>query len=90
MTEPKPDDSKKVKKAKFTNKKNFEVIEYEQEDTQYEDDDDEFIIPAPTNFEVKMSFACLILTPWVPGFSLFLFYSGQSACYTKGPGSWHF
>lgn len=52
MTEPKAEDSKKVKKAKFTNKKNFEVIEYEQEDAQYENEDDEFIIPASTNFEV--------------------------------------
>lgn len=53
VTEPKADDSKKVKKTKFANKKNFEVIEYEQEDAQYENEDEEFIIPAATNFEVR-------------------------------------
>ena len=53
VTEPKTEDSKKKdKKAKFASKKNFEVIEYEQDEAEYENDDDDFIIPAPTNFEV--------------------------------------
>jgi len=54
LTEPKPEEEKKKKTAKFANKKNFEVIEYEREVPEYEHDRDEYIIPSATNFDVSM------------------------------------
>ena len=55
ITEPKQEDSdnkKKPKKAKFTNKKNFELIEYDEVEPEYEVDNEDFIVPSASNFEV--------------------------------------
>ncbi|XP_066912524.1 uncharacterized protein [Clytia hemisphaerica] len=55
ITEPKQEDNgeskKKPKKAKFTNKKNFELIEYDDVEPEYEVDNEDFIVPSASNFE---------------------------------------
>ena len=66
MTEPRDDEDlkRKDKKAKFTSRKNFQVIEYEEDEPEYEDEDEEFIIPAATNFEVfilNITLSCVSL-----------------------------